>query len=241
MFWFAAVILGVRGTGLELVMFVIAAFISIIVHELGHAWVMRRYGETPRVVLHMAGGLAISDRPSYLPEAKPRGTKQQILISLAGPGAGFVLAAIIAAAAWLAGGRFGFYLPLSVVVDFRHLADAEASNLRGLEVFSVATSVFLWVNIYWGAMNLLPVYPLDGGQVSRELFTMRDPWKGVVRSLWVSIVVAILVAVVGITFNRLYIGILFGLLAFSSYQTLQRFQGRGMGGTYDDGYEKRPW
>ena len=28
----------------------------------------------------------------------------------------------------------------------------------------------LWVNIYWGLVNLLPVYPLDGGQIARELF-----------------------------------------------------------------------
>ena len=30
----------------------------------------------------------------------------------------------------------------------------------------------LQVNILWGLVNLLPVYPLDGGQIARELFTL---------------------------------------------------------------------
>ena len=30
----------------------------------------------------------------------------------------------------------------------------------------------LFVNIFWGLVNLLPVFPLDGGQISRELFQL---------------------------------------------------------------------
>ena len=33
----------------------------------------------------------------------------------------------------------------------------------------------LQVNILWGLMNLLPIYPLDGGQIARELFTLSNP------------------------------------------------------------------
>lgn len=241
LFWVAAGLLGVQGTGIELVLFVIAAFVSVLVHELGHALLMRRYGESPRIVLLMAGGLAIADKPSYLPDDYgARTSRQQILISLAGPAAGFLLAALIAMACWLANARFAFYLPLSVLIDFRHLADADGSNAHGLEVLSVAATVFMWVNLYWGAMNLLPVYPLDGGQVSRELFTLRDPWKGVVRSLWLSVIIAGILALIGITYGRFFLAILFGMLAVTNYQTLQRFQGGGMGGSYGDGFEK-PW
>jgi Zn-dependent protease len=39
----------------------------------------------------------------------------------------------------------------------------------------------LWVNIIWAAINLLPILPLDGGNVCRELFVIfraRNPEAG---------------------------------------------------------------
>src|SRR5947209_3311038 len=43
--------------------------------------------------------------------------------------------------------------------------------------------------------NLLPIWPLDGGQISRELFTWRAPTNGVRYSLVLSILTAGLLAV----------------------------------------------
>ena len=88
----------------------------------------------------------------------------------------------------------------------------------------------LFVNFVWGLMNLLPVYPLDGGQISREIFVERDAGRGIVRSLWLSFIVAALVAVYALfAWNRIFVPIMFGLLAFGSYQMLQAYTGRGSG------------
>jgi membrane-associated protease RseP (regulator of RpoE activity) len=80
----------------------------------------------------------------------------------------------------------------------------------------------LWVNIFWGVINLMPVYPLDGGNVTRYALLKADPWNGVRRSLWISVIAGAIIAAVGLIFFRsLFMALLFGFLAFQSYQSLQ--------------------
>ena len=68
----------------------------------------------------------------------------------------------------------------------------------------------------------MPVFPLDGGQIARALFVKADPWDGVRKSLWLSVIAgAILVVVSLLRFGSLYMALLFGLLALQSYQVLQ--------------------
>jgi hypothetical protein len=75
-------------------------------------------------------------------------------------------------------------------------------------------------------MNLLPVYPLDGGQISRELFLMGDAHGGMEKSLWLSVIVGGCAAVLGLLLlQSLLMALLFGSLAFSSYQILQQYGG----------------
>jgi Zn-dependent protease len=80
------------------------------------------------------------------------------------------------------------------------------------------------VNIAWGLLNLLPVYPLDGGQISRELFTLSNPRAGIVWSLQLSIVVAGLLAAYFLMNQRFYTGLMFGYLAYANVQTLQAYR-----------------
>lgn len=78
-----------------------AVLISITIHELGHAFVMRGFGARAHIVLYALGGLAIPDR------AFRRG--QDILVSLAGPlvqiamgyAAGFLLKHSAGDAGWV--------------------------------------------------------------------------------------------------------------------------------------------
>jgi membrane-associated protease RseP (regulator of RpoE activity) len=79
----------------------------------------------------------------------------------------------------------------------------------------------LWVNVFWGLINLLPVFPLDGGQVARNVLIQYDPFDGARKSLWLSVITGGLMALVGLVFFRsIYMAFLFGLLAFQSYQAL---------------------
>ena len=58
----------------------------------------------------------------------------------------------------------------------------------------MAVAFLIQINLYWGLLNLLPVYPLDGGQIARELFLARRPEDGLERSLRLSMWAALLAA-----------------------------------------------
>lgn len=77
-----------------LLLWVACGFMSLMVHELGHAFTMRRFGSPVSIVLYAFGGLAI---PVYT----PRRAWQRMLIALAGPVAGFVLLGGVVAVSYL--------------------------------------------------------------------------------------------------------------------------------------------
>jgi len=86
----------------------------------------------------------------------------------------------------------------------------------------VLVILLLSVNIFWGLVNLVPVYPLDGGNVARYALMQYDPYGGVRKSLWVSVISGVIVALIGLVFLRsIYMALLFGFLAYQSYQSLQ--------------------
>jgi stage IV sporulation protein FB len=204
--------------------------VSILVHELGHAFAFRLFGCRAYIVLYAFGGLAISN---YVLRSRFR----RILISLAGPFAGFVLAGLLYLSNDLTGwGEFQLHRPHRWFLY---------TNL-------------LYVNFFWGLLNLLPVFPLDGGQVAREFCEWRWPGRGERLSLRTSIWVAVAIAVYSFIcavekradklhfINEIpwylrgtpYIGILFLFLAYINYQLLQRF-GRGM--YYEAPDDRLPW
>ncbi|MHB0956426.1 MAG: metalloprotease [Pirellulaceae bacterium] len=238
LFWLATLLLGSTSwsgegnvdpdAGLKLLIWVGVMFVSILVHELGHSAVMRYFGQSPRIVLHMLGGLAIADSNFLSRRTVHHLPQQHVLISLAGPGAGFVLAALTAAWVMALGGEFrlDFANP-----PFFYDYGLPETTPRPLAIM-IAYSLFF--NIFWALVNLLPVLPLDGGQVARELFEMNDSWNGFVRCLKLSIMTAIVVAIGGwLYLDDWFLALLFASLAASNYMTLQQITGGGAGG--------RPW
>lgn len=219
LFWLIALLLGSSSDLLFIPIWIFVVFISILAHELGHALAFRRYGVDSHIVLHMMGGLTI-------PEAAPWGTgyasvspgpKQEIVISLAGPFAGFLLAVLVIAGVIFTGGSIGFSLLLGIIP----IPQLTALSFGGtiLRLFVV---MMLWVNVFWGLINLLPVYPMDGGQVARNVFIQYDPMNGIRKSIWLSVITGATLALVGFfALGSPYMAVLFGLMAFQSYQSLQ--------------------
>jgi len=225
-FWLMTLMLGARDDDpMALLIWIGVVFVSILVHELGHALLIRYFGQDARIVLYMMGGLAIPESPRWggTYGRRPRGSWAQILISAAGPGAGFLLAAVTAIGVLAGGGdveviRLHGFLPI-VVAYIPDQANAYANML---------VNDLLWANVFWGLINLLPVNPLDGGTIARELLTRGDPWEGTVKSLWLSVIVGAAVAVVGYSALRdPYIAVFFAMLAFSNYMAIQNLRGRG--------------
>jgi stage IV sporulation protein FB len=220
LFWLIAVLLGYSsGNILQILIWVLVVFVSILVHELGHALAFRRYGLSSQIVLHFAGGLTIPESTLWGSRWAnvALGPNQNIFISLAGPGAGFMLAALVIVLIVVSGGSIittrllGFIpFPGFAVLPF------------GGNLLSLFVTGLLWVNIFWGFINLMPVFPLDGGSVTRNVLLQADPADGVRKSLWVSVIAGVLIALAAFFFLRsLYMAVLFGFLAFQSYQSLQ--------------------
>jgi Zn-dependent protease len=223
-FWVIAILFGFNaGEILAVLIWVVAMFLAIMVHELGHALVMRRYGFSPRIILYGMGGLA-SAGPASAYSSAGNSARAQVLISAAGPGAGFLLAGLIVALLMLVGPGVEV-----VHIDKNELVPCVAP--AGM-IGSYALTLFIWdllfICIFWGFINLLPVYPLDGGQIAQRMLVAANPVDGVRQSLQLSMVTAIVVAVIGsVLMQELFIAIMFGFLAFFSYRALQFHQGRG--------------
>ena len=219
-FWVVAVLLGLRGNSenpVGLIIWVGAVFVSILIHEFGHALAARAHGWQPWVTLYGFGGLA-SYRPTY------HDTRSQILISAAGPAAGFLFIALILSIVQ-ASGHFvriapATGLPYWIFFDWY---GGDAPNNLDLLIMDLT-----YINIFWGLVNLLPVYPLDGGQITRELFVRFGGPEGVQQSLWLSVFTGAGLAVFGLVkLGSIFIALLFGYMAYSSFAMIQRQSGRG--------------
>jgi Zn-dependent protease len=217
MFWLVTVILATSGKRSPQALFfwVLAVFVSILVHEMGHALTFRRFGYEPWVTLYAMGGLASANVRRMDP-------RTHILISLAGPGAGFVLAAIIVTLMRLGGN------PITFVFGWPSIVHWQFDSIDNLRLVNFVNDL-LFVNIWWGLVNLLPIYPLDGGQISRELFNLSDSRDALRKSLWLSVGMAAAVALYGAMQRDFYLVVFFGFLAYQSYALLESMFGRGGG------------
>ncbi|MGH7225546.1 MAG: metalloprotease, partial [Gemmataceae bacterium] len=173
MFWLVSVILGWNGTIHAGVGFVLAwvacVFVSVLLHEFGHVWMGRLFGSHGYIVLYSFGGLAIGS--NHLERRW-----QRILVSLAGPGIQLLLAAVLIWGLW-SGWRAVLVPP---------------GWGKAVDLIIV---MLLQINIFWPILNLLPIWPLDGGMVAREICQAMMPERGTSFSLGISMVLSGLLAV----------------------------------------------
>lgn len=115
----------------------IGLFISIVLHELSHSLVARRFGVPMKgITLFMFGGVAKMDEECRSPKA-------EFLMAIAGPVASILLAGL-------------FY----VLYTGLKIAGAPVT------VFGVP-GYLAFINVVLAVFNLLPGFPLDGGRVLR--------------------------------------------------------------------------
>ena len=159
LFWLVALIFRANGRdGIGILTWVAAVFLSILLHELGHAWMMRLHGFRPWIVLYGMGGLTSYD-PRQGFGVKRSDTLANVLISAAGPGIGFLLAAFLVAMFFATGhgDQLHFARPWLSFMCEMWPADTRFADLLN-DIFFIC--------VLWGLVNLLPIYPLDGGQIA---------------------------------------------------------------------------
>jgi Zn-dependent protease len=170
-------------------------FVSILIHELGHAFAARAVGsDSIGIELQSMGGLT-----AYRPR-RSLSRLEQIGVSLAGPFSGFALGTAA--------------LVLANILD--------VSTTRSGD--NVVLFDLLWVNFGWGLFNLLPVLPLDGGTVMQNLLPGNEAVRGR-RAAMVSIAILVVAAVISIRMNFFFGVIYAGLLGAFNIAALTRSSG----------------
>ncbi len=210
-FWLVTVLLGSRyASVLVLGLWIVLELIAVLVHELGHALAARAFGAKPDIVLHSMGGLT----RYAVPRGRAYGRLPSMAISFAGPLAGFLFAAatVLAAALVAPGGGSLVDRALSV---YQLVRNPTIDNVPSLVLaFTVG------INVIWGAFNLLPILPLDGGNIVRALLSGASPESGTVRALWVSAVVGPAMALGLYELGMPLAAMLFGYFAVMSIRQL---------------------
>ncbi len=216
-FWLIAAMLGWRDQNLPVVgLWVVCVFVSILVHEYGHGLMAKRFRESPSILLWGMGGLCYSQGERQTP-------MERLLVILAGPGAGFLLALVVMILATLFRGitpdeHLGL---VSTLLGVGHGSLGAFEKMHNIwELF--AYYFLLEINIMWGLLNLLPIWPLDGGQAAQIVLTWFDRARGRRWGHIVSLMVAgILAVTAGMGGEQIYLAIFFGYFAFLNYQMLQ--------------------
>lgn len=130
------------------VIFILAIFLCVVLHEFGHALAARRYGiRTRDIILLPIGGVARLEK-------MPTNPLHELWVSLAGPAVNVAIAAILFV--WL---KF-------------------TASFESVQLMTVTTGPFierlLAVNLFMIAFNMIPAFPMDGGRVLRAFLAMRS-------------------------------------------------------------------
>ncbi|MFP5254385.1 MAG: TPR end-of-group domain-containing protein [Acidimicrobiia bacterium] len=176
------------------VIWVVTSFVSILVHELGHGISLKVFGEPSSIVLHGFGGVTISQRRQRLSRAR------SVIVSLAGSLTALLL----------------LWLPMRQVVG----SDAAQRELVDY-LFTDKAFTWYWIpyflafqNLWWSIANLLPIRPLDGGNVTAEIW-------GLPTARRISIGTALAAALWAFAYDQTYAAFFALFLAFNNWQEIR--------------------
>lgn len=128
-------------------LFICAVFICVLIHEVGHSLIARRFGkEAKSITLLPIGGVATM-------EEMPEKPLQEIAMAIIGPFINLAIAAIL------------------------YLFVGTWSGIGAPNLFPDSARTFfaslITVNVILAIFNLIPAFPMDGGRVFRGILAMK--------------------------------------------------------------------
>ena len=164
------------GAALVGVLFIIAIFMCVVLHEFGHALMARRYGIATRdIILLPIGGLARLEK-------MPTQPIQELWVALAGPAVNVMIAAAL-------------FVWLQLTASWEPLQSLTVTTGPMLERLMA-------VNVFMVAFNMTPAFPMDGGRVLRAVLATRLVYGQATRiAASIGRVIALLFGFVGFFYN----------------------------------------
>jgi len=183
--------LGATPTLPNLLSWIGVVLVSVILHELGHAFMGKAFGLAPEIDLHGMGGTTSWSSGRRLT------TAQSIAVSLAGPAVGITLGGAL----WLASSTVAH--PPSELVEL-----------------VIRRAIF--VNLWWGLFNLVPMFPLDGGNAVRTALVAAFEVPGARAAHVGSMIVAALLALAAwVVFRDWWVPLLCVMFGAQNWRALQ--------------------
>lgn len=240
-FWVAAVVLGWSackgwddefvgagigspGAPILLIIWSAAIFVSILVHELGHATVMRYYGIRSRMILYHFGGLAIGSGFGAWNGARRSSmhARDSLFIAAAGPAAQLLLAGFV----YAIGRLLGVSMELDwLLQEYFSIVPPDVPPPTSAATYALLNSL-VTPSVLWALLNLLPILPMDGGNIMLNTLALSrnaDPQR---NAHLVSIFVASLVAIYCFQHGDSMLTMMCVLFAAINWQQLQYMSGR---------------
>jgi stage IV sporulation protein FB len=177
-----------------LLIWIMAVFFSILVHELGHVFMGKYFGTHGYIILHGFGGVAIGSN-------NLSNRWKRIAVTLAGPGIQLLLYAFIL-----------FLLELRVIPQEKNAPWVKVNHF---------VRYLLYINLYWPILNLLPVFPLDGGQALRDFLSLFLR-SGDKITYTLSIIVSVLMIVYFAKTENFFMIFLFIMMAMQNIELFKR-------------------
>jgi Zn-dependent protease/predicted transcriptional regulator len=162
---------------------ILSMFACVVVHELSHAVMAKRFGiRTRDITLLPIGGVA---RLEKMPE-KPT---SELLVALAGPVTSLAIAGVL-------------FVILAALGHPRRLADLEM-------VGGPFLAKLMWINLVLAVFNLVPAFPMDGGRVLRAAIALRtDRGRATEIAARIGQALALVMGLVGLFFGSIYLAII---------------------------------
>ncbi|MEJ2221145.1 MAG: site-2 protease family protein [Desulfobacterales bacterium] len=167
---------GSIGAAFSGIVFILAIFSCVVLHEIGHALAAKKYGiKTRDIILLPIGGVARLEK-------MPSQPIQELWVALAGPAVNVVIAALLGIYLWI------------------------INSLAPDNQITMSTAAFaeriMGVNIFLVVFNMIPAFPMDGGRVLRALLATRLAY---IRATQVSASlgqgIAVLFGIIGLFYN----------------------------------------
>jgi Zn-dependent protease/CBS domain-containing protein len=162
---------------------IVFLFIFVVVHEVSHSLVARHYGiSVKKIVLYPIGGVSEIEEIPDNPRVEWR-------MAFAGPATSLVLGLIL------------LVVNLALPTTF---SSTGSSRLLGPLIGDAKAITYTLgiLNIFLGAFNLIPAFPMDGGRVLRALLAEKTGFTKATRyASTIGRILGIAMAIIGIFYN----------------------------------------